>query len=356
MRSLVLGGPRDIRYEDVPDPALPDGRAVIVRTTLCGICGSDLHPYHVGQDAIAPDNDGGAFCIGHEAVGEVVEVGREVRKFKAGDRVLLPGTIGCGGCPACDAKLPTLCRNGPPTVYGQGMPGIGGCQAEAVMVPNADAGNLEIIPPGVSDVTGLFLTDNLCTAWYAARRARTGPGDIVVVIGLGAVGLQAVISAFAQGAERVIALDLVSERRAEAAKLGAETTDETDVVAAVFAMTGGRGADVVIDANGGPVTTPLAVSLTAMGGRISIVGVSEAPTVAMPMPIILYKSLEIHSGICPIQRQIPKVLAAIEAGKVSQEALEALITHSLPLSRGAEAYELFDARRDGVKKVVLTPG
>src|SRR6476619_6863753 len=233
MRALTYHGPYDVRVESIADPRLFDDESAIVAIRACGICGSDLHIYE--GHGFSPDL---GFCVGHEAVGEVVAVGDAVTRFGVGDSVLLPGS-----------------------------------QAEAVAVPCAD-GNLVAIPEGVSDDAALVLTDNAPTAWYGARRARIEPGDVVAVVGLGPVGIRSVLAAQIMGASRVLAIDLVPERRAAAAALGAEPV-EGDPKVAVREMTGGRGAGVVLEAVGADATIDLAMKIAARGARVSVVGVNQ---------------------------------------------------------------------------------
>jgi alcohol dehydrogenase len=348
MKALICHGPGRIACESVPDPKLFDGNSAIVRTTLCAICGSDLHPYHV--DLGRP-----AYSIGHEAVGEVVEVGRSVKKFAVGDRVLLPATLSCGQCPACLSGEVVLCHASKTLrAFGQGANGIGGCQAQAVTAPLADF-NLFHLPDSLSDEVGLMLTDTLGTAWMAAERARVGPGDVVAVIGLGAVGLQVIMSALAMGAARVFGIDLLPDRRARAAELGAEVVEDADALAGVRELTGDRGVDVAIDANGGAITTAMAVDLIGKGGRVSVVGISEQFTIPFPIKTGLYKNMEFHTGICSAQAEVPHLIRALESGKLSGKALEKLFTHRMGLSRGTEAYAFFNERRDGVLKIALDP-
>jgi 2-desacetyl-2-hydroxyethyl bacteriochlorophyllide A dehydrogenase len=348
MKALVCAGPRKISCESVPDPVLADARSAIVKTSSCAICGSDLHPYHV--DLGRP-----AYCIGHEAVGEVVEVGRDVKKFSVGDRVLLAAALSCGQCQPCRDGNVVFCKTySKLRAFGQSLPDVGGCQAEAVAVPVADE-NMFHLPQSMPDEVGLMLTDTLSTARFAAQRARVGPGDVVAVIGMGAVGLQSVMCAVAMGASRVLAIDLLSDRRRHAVELGAEAVDNPDVAAGVNELTQGQGVDVVIDATGGPVTTALAIELIGKGGRISVVGISEQWTVPFPIKAALYKNMAFHTGICSAQAQIPALLHELESGKLSSDALAKMITHRMGLSEGSEAYAFFDARKDGVIKVLLDP-
>ncbi|WP_417725188.1 zinc-binding dehydrogenase [Salipiger sp.] len=348
MKTLICHGPGKITCEDVPDATIADQTGAVVKISLCAICGSDLHPYHV-------DMGRPAFCIGHEAVGEIAEVGREVRNFKVGDRVLIPAAQGCGKCRNCLAGHVQLCSNSVELrALGRNTPGIAGAQAEGIAIPMADF-NLYHLPEDISEEVGLMLTDTLSTAWMAARRTRVAPGDIVAVIGLGAVGLQAVMSALAMGASRVLGIDLLPDRVEHGVKLGAEAVVGPDPVEAVREMTNGHGADVVIDANGGPVTTKLAIAMAAKGGRIGIVGISELPEIPFPIRDSILKSLEIHPGICSAQYEIPTLISQVRNGRMSSTALDAMFTHTMDLTKGPEAYEFFDKRLDGVLKVALDP-
>lgn len=345
MKSLFYHGVRDIRLEDVPDPVISAPDSAIVKIAACSICGSDLHPYHV-------DNGHKGYCIGHEAIGEVVETGKDVSRFHVGDRVLLTGSLSCGRCPTCLRGDTILCEVMSPRVFGQGIPGIGGCQAEAVEVPVADS-NMFILPSTMSDEAGLALTDALPTGWVAARKGQVRPGSTVVVIGLGAIGLSAVLSAFAQGAEQVFAMDLVAERRAAAAAFGAVPLEGAGAEEAIKAATRGLGADIVIDANGSEQTFLLSMQLVRKGGHISIAGVSETMAFTFPVGLALMKSIDISYAICSIQTQLPPIFQALEAGTLREDAMESLFTHHMTLAQGPQAYELFDSRAEGVKKILL---
>ena len=200
MKALVYNGPEDIRYQDYQDPELRDARDMLVRITRCGICGSDLHIYH-GNNPAPPEitrSNSPGYCVGHEAVGEVVEVGREVRNFRSGDQVVLSGAVGCGDCLPCRLGQMTQCERVVRT-YGLGH-SLQGCQAEAVTVPVADF-NAMRIPDGLSPNQALMLTDNLPTAFFGCRNADVRPGRTVVVVGLGPIGLMAVECAQAIGRE-----------------------------------------------------------------------------------------------------------------------------------------------------------
>ncbi len=348
MKSLVFRGPRDIRCEVVPDPVISSAGSAIVKISKCGICGSDLHPYHVG----APST---GYCIGHEAVGEVVEVGSGVSRFKVGDRVLVAGSVSCGTCEPCRQGRPMICRNFPTCrVFGQGMHGLGGCQAEAVEVPVADF-NLHRLPEGISDGLGIMVADNLSTAWACAKLARVRPGSSAAVIGLGAVGLQCVLAAIAMGAERVFAVDLIADRRDTAARLGAIPVAAEHALEGIRAATGGQGVDCVLDAVGTARTAELDILAARRGGYVCIVGLPESQSVPFPLLTGIARNVSLALAACSIQVELPEVFRALETGQLDAGTIESLVTHDLPLSAGPAAYELFDARRDGVKKVLLTP-
>ena len=276
MRALTYHGPFDVRVDTIDDPQPFDDEGAVVAIRACGICGSDLHIYE--GHGFSPDL---GFCVGHEAVGEVVEVGAAVSRFRVGDSVLVSASTGCNACVPCRAGYVLGCERGRSGCYGlSGM--LPGSQAEYVSVPSAD-GNLVAIPEGVSDDAALVLTDNAPTAWYGARRARIEPGDTVAVIGLGPVGIMAVLAAQVMGAGRVLAIDLVDERRAAAAALGAEPVDG-DPRRTVRELTGGRGVNAVIEAVGADTTIDLGIKIAARstrfgGGRQPEFGIPDAHAV-----------------------------------------------------------------------------
>ncbi len=345
MRALTYHDPRDIRYEDVPDPTPTDRDGAVVQVHLCGICGSDLHIY--GGEGFSPDI---GYCVGHEAVGEVVEVGSAVSTFKVGDRVLVPASVGCGTCAMCARGLVARCEREEFNCYGLSH-ALPGSQAEAVAVPYAD-GNLIAVPEGVSDEAAVVLTDNAATAWYGARRAQVAPGDTVAVIGLGPVGLMAVAAAQLMGAAHVLGIDLIAGRREAAQLLGADPIDDVDVRADVLERTGGKGVDVVIEAAGPDSTIGLAFDLVRRAGRVSVVGVNQNMKFSFPMALAQWKELEFHIGLCSVQHELPALLALTAAGRLQPETV---VSHRLRLSDGPEAYRLYDSREGGVSKVVMDP-
>lgn len=346
MRALVLHGPEDVRCERVPDPGLRDRRSAIVRITRTSICGSDLHLVH----GIVPTEPG--TVIGHEGVGIVEEIGPDVQRFRKGQRVIVPGVVGCGDCDPCRRGYPVGCLNFIHKVYGLSTE-LPGAQAEFLGVPAADA-NLWPAPDDLDDEQVLFLTDILPTGFFAAENARIAPGATVVVIGCGPVGLFALLASQLFGPARVIAIDRIPYRLARAAACGALTIDaqREDVRARVWELTEGRGASSVIEAVGVADTVTLALDLVAIGGVVSVVGAIVMPDFPFPMGVALMKDITFRIGLVNVPRFIPILLPLIRAGKLDPTAL---ITHRLPLSDGARAYELFGGRADGCVKVALTP-
>lgn len=344
IRAVTFHGPEDVRVESRPDPTPPtDG--VVLRVDRAAICGSDLHLYH-GTMPVEP-----GFAIGHEFVGEVVEAGRGVRDFSVGDRVLCSGVIGCGACDQCRATHVVRCERGGTRVFGVG-PELDGGQAEAVAVPGADHA-LKRIPDGISVEQSVLLTDILPTGFYGAKNADIGPGQTVAIIGLGPVGLLALETAQLYGPARIFAIDRVPERLAAAEALGAiPVKADADAAAIIREATGGAGPDAVIEAVGADETIQAAIELVRAGGVVSVVGVSMNFAFPFNMTLAMMKDLTFRIGLCPIPELWPELIPLVQSGRLHPEHV---FTHRLPLSKAADAYELFAARTDGVMKVLLDP-
>lgn len=317
-----------------------------MRVTRASICGSDLHPYH-GVMPMLP-----GVVIGHECVGVVEDVGRDVRRFARGDRVIVPGVIGCGECDSCRRGYVVGCLRTANKVYGF-SPDLPGGQAEAIRVPNADA-NLLPTPSPLSDEQVLFLTDILPTGYYAAENANLRAGQTVAVVGCGPVGLFAILSAQLFGPARILAIDRVGYRLEQARALGAVPIDAShqDPRDAVLQATNGDGADAVIEAVGAADTVRLAFDLVRIGGVVSVVGVLLDAEFPFPMGTAFLKDLTFRIGLVDVPRFVPMLLPLIESGRIDPTIL---ISHRLPLADGTRAYELFDQRLDGCLKVALTP-
>lgn len=345
MRALVYRGVESLACETVPDPAIETPFDAIVRVEAAGVCGSDLHVWH-GRET--PD---AGTVMGHELAGEVVEVGPGVRGLARGDRVAAPFTTSCGDCFYCRSGLTARCECGELFGWVEGGRGLHGAQAEYVRVPLA-ATTLVRVPESVPAERALLAGDVLATGFYGAERAGAGPGATVAVVGCGAVGLSAAIAARELRAERVFAIDPVAERRALAARFGAEGLDPGEAGEAIRASTGGRGADAAVEAVGTPAATRLAADLVRPGGTIAALGVHHEPSLALSPAEAYDKNLTYRAGRCPARHYLPRLLELLAAGRIDPEPL---ISHRFPLERGAEAYALFAARRAGCTKAVLIP-
>ena len=339
MRALVYRGHKQIAVEEIPDAQVPGPEGALVRTTHFAICGSDLHGYRRPTDE---ERIGQA--MGHESIGEVVEVGSEVEHFRPGDRVLVSAIVGCGKCPPCRRLLSGRC---------EARPGRDGAQAEAIGVHAADSSMLKI-PEGVSEEQAVLLTDILPTGYKGSSGAEIKPGDTVAVVGAGPVGQMALETAFLFGPSKVFAIDQVAHRLEEAERLGAIAVDgsQVDPVEAVLDQTEGRGADKVVEAAGPPATIRIAFDVLRQGGVLSQVGASTEPTLPMDIMQLFGKDLTYKIGLVSPQLAWPALVPLIQEGKLHPERV---FTHRVPMSEGPGAYEIFDARADGVIKVLVDP-
>jgi len=390
MRALTWHGKKDIRMDIVPDPVIQDSRDAIIEVSACAICGSDLHIYN----GVIPHMHVGDI-IGHESMGEVVEVGRDAQRLKVGDRVVVPFTIACGECFFCQRGLYSGCERSNPNAadarkvwgnapagllgYSHLLGGYAGGQAEYLRVPFADVGPIKV-PDGLTDEQVLFLSDIFPTGYMAAEFCNIHRGDTVAVWGCGPVGQMAIRSAFLLGAERVIAIDTVAERLGLAGRAGAETLDfaECDVYDEIMTRTAGRGADSCIDAVGTepdtasgfaavidrlkvatfmgtdrPFVLRQAITCCRNFGTVSIVGVYGGLVDKIPMGSAINRGLTFRMGQTPVQRYLPRLLALIEEGQFDPSFV---ITHTAALEDGPDLYQTFNERKDGCIKVVLKPG
>ena len=332
MRAVIMNSGGKVGVETVPDPTLPGPQGAVVAVAAAAICGSDLHFF----DGDLPVIDG--LSIGHEAVGTVVEVGNAVNTIAVGDRVMVSCIAGCGHCPGCGAGDPATCDHGS-IIFGFGA-GLGGAQADLLAVPAADS-TLMKLPDSIDDEAALLLTDNLSTGWTAARRGEIRPGNSVLVLGLGAVGLCAVRAALALGAARVFVYDPVAGRRARGEAFGGEAVSD-EVVSAVRETTGGRGVDVVIDAVATDKSLDSAFGAVRSGGTISVVGIHDVAPYPMPILIGVYKSVTLRMSMAAVQAAWREVVPLITAGKLDTAGV---FTHSLPLEQAADAYAQVAAGR-----------
>jgi threonine dehydrogenase-like Zn-dependent dehydrogenase len=382
-------GKKRVEVQDVPDPKILNSHDAIVRITSTAICGSDLHLFN----GLVPTMMKGDI-LGHEFMGEVVEVGPSVRRLRVGDRVVVPFPISCGTCFACEAQDYSLCENSNPNAwmaekmwghspaglfgYTHMLGGFAGGQAEYARVPFADVGPLKL-EDGLPDEKVLFLSDIFPTGYMAAEACDLSPGDVVAVWGAGPVGQFAIASAFMLGAERVIAIDRFPYRLQMAReKCGAETLnyEETDVQEALLEWTGGRGPDACIDAVGMEAHTPgityaydrvkqalmletdrpiaLRQALRACrnGGTVSVPGVYGGWLDKVPFGSIVNRSLTIKSGQTHVQRYMEPLLQRISEGQIDPSFI---ITHTLELDDAPLGYDLFLDKEEECMKVVLKP-
>ena len=390
MKALVWHGTADIRCDTVPDPTIEDGRDAIIKVTACAICGSDLHLY----DHFMPGMKSGDI-MGHETMGEVVEVGRDNKALKVGDRIVVPFTIICGQCDQCKRGNFSVCertnRNAKlaEAAFGHTTAGLfgythltggyAGGQAEYLRVPFADATHIKV-PRGLSDETLLFLSDIFPTGWQAAVQCDIQPEDNVAIWGCGPVGQMAIRSAILLGARRVIAIDRVPERLTMARAGGAETIDldrESNVVARLNDMTGGKGPEKCIDSVGmeAHATTSLdaiydrakqAVMLESdrphvlrqmimacrPAGVLSIPGVYGGLIDKVPFGAAMNKGLTFRMGQTHVNRWSDDLLRRIEEGQIDPSFV---ITHTVGLEQGPEMYRTFRDKQDGCIKVVIKP-
>jgi threonine dehydrogenase-like Zn-dependent dehydrogenase len=400
MKAVVFHGIGDIRVDDVPEPSIQEPNDAIVRLTASAICGTDLHFVRGTMAGMKPGT-----ILGHEGVGIVEAIGPNVRNLRPGDRVVIASTIGCGFCSYCRAGYYAQCDTTEPkggTAFFGGPEAAGaydGMQADYVRVPYANVGCVKL-PDDVTDDQAIMLSDIFPTAWFGAKLAEVDDGDTVAVFGAGPVGIFAVISAFLQGAGRVISVDRHADRLDMAREQGAEVVnfDEEDPIDVIRELTGGVGPDRVIDAVGvdaehvhsgpgaGRTETPdeqfaqeieqtapehkdegafslgdgaaptmalrWAVRSVAKAGTIGIIGVYPPTVQNFPIGEAMNKNLSILAGNCNHRRYIPELIALVASGAVEPDQV---LTNRGSLVGAIEAYEAFDARASGWTKVELTP-
>jgi threonine dehydrogenase-like Zn-dependent dehydrogenase len=389
MRAACWEGKRNVKVETVPDPKILNQRDAIVRITSTAICGSDLHLYNGFVPAMQRGD-----ILGHEFMGEVVEVGRAVKNLSVGDRVVVPFPIACGNCAMCQRDLFSLCENSNPNqwmarklwghspagIYGYShlTGGYAGGQAEYARVPFADIGPLKV-PSALSDEQVLFLSDIFPTGYMGAEMCDIQPGDIIAVWGAGPVGQFAIASAKLLGAERVIAIDRFPYRL-HMAKEKAGATDlvnyqETSVPEALMELTAGRGPDACIDAVGmeahghhpmyaydrakqalmletdRPLALREAIHSCRNGGTVSVIGVYGGFIDKFPIGSVMNRSLTIRSGQCHVQRYLKPLLERIERGEIDPSFV---ITHRLKLEDAPRGYDMFLHKENGCEKVVMS--
>jgi threonine dehydrogenase-like Zn-dependent dehydrogenase len=390
MKALCWHGKKDIRCDNVPDPQIEHPRDAIVKVTSCAICGSDLHLF----DGFVPGMMHGDI-LGHEFMGEVVEVGTENRKLKVGDRVVVPFTITCGECDQCRRGNFSVCertnrnKDAADKMFGHSTAGLfgythltggyAGGQAEYVRVPYADVAPVKI-PDSVSDEQALFLGDIFPTGWQAAAQCEIQPDDTVAVWGAGPVGQFAMRSALLLGAKQVVAIDCLPDRLSMAEAGGAIPInfEEESVIERLNDLTGGKGPEKCIDAVGMEAHISLKhfdsiydrIKQTFMlesdrphvlremmyvcrpAGVLSIPGVYGGMVDKIPFGALMQKGLTVRTGQTHVNRWTDDLLRLIQEGKIDPSFV---ITHTVPLEDGPAMYKTFRDKEDGCVKVVLKP-
>ncbi|MGI5466927.1 zinc-dependent alcohol dehydrogenase [Streptomyces sp. CA-132043] len=394
MRALTWHGKRDVRIDTVPDPKIQDPTDVLVKITSTGICGSDLHLYELLGPFLEPGD-----ILGHEPMGIVEEVGPEVTRLKAGDRVVVPFNVSCGTCWMCSKGLHSQCETtqvrergkgaslfGYTKMYGQ----VPGGQAEFLRVPFGDRLPINV-PHGPPDDRFVYLSDVLPTAWQAVEYADIPAGGTLTVLGLGPIGDMAARIALHRGASQVIGVDLVPERLARARARGVHTLDLTeygkDTAEEIRRLTDGRGTDAVVEAVGMEAHgTPgaklaqqavgllpsavaqkvteragvdplaalnLAIDAVRRGGTLSISGVYGGNVDPLPLLTMFDKQIQIRMGQANVRRWVDDILPLLDDADVL--GVEDFATHRLPLEEGPRAYATFQAKKDGMVKTLLQP-
>jgi S-(hydroxymethyl)glutathione dehydrogenase/alcohol dehydrogenase len=386
MKAAVFHKPGEITYDTMPDPRIELATDVILKVTSTAICGSDLHILSGAVPQKEP------MIMGHEFMGIVEEVGAEVKNLKKGDRVVVPFPIACGQCFFCQHQASPACENSNYKHYGPDgdladqkgaalfgytdlYGGYSGGQAEYVRVPYADI-SPRVVPDNMTDEQVLFLTDIFPTGWSAIDWAQLNGGEVVAIFGSGPVGLIAQKAAWINGASRVIAIDPLNYRLEKAKAVNKVDTlnpNEVDVVEAIREMTGGRGADVCVDAVGfepersflekvkatvhmevgSMKVLDMAFRAVRRMGTVSIMGVYGSPYDNFPLFRLFDKGITLKMGQVPVLNHIDKLIELVREEKV---VLDDIITHSLPLSQVAHGYDIFNNKEEDCVKVVLKPG
>jgi threonine dehydrogenase-like Zn-dependent dehydrogenase len=387
MKALVWHGKQDIRCETVPDPQIEDQKDAIIKVTSCAICGSDLHLFHNMIPAMKPGD-----VVGHEMMGEVVEVGSEVGKLRKGDRIVVPFTINCDECSQCRRGNYSLCERSnrnkelADKLFGHTTAGLfgythltggyAGGQAEYLRVPFADGTHIKV-PDSMTDEQALFLGDIFPTGWQAAVQCDIQRDDVVAIWGAGPVGQMAIRSAVLLGAGKVVVIDRLPERLSMAAAAGAETINFEDesVIDRLSELTGGKGPDKCIDAVGMEAhasshidsmmdrvkqATMMAndrahvlremIYVCRGGGILSIPGVYSGLMDKVPFGMAMQKGLTFRMGQTHVRRWTDDLTRRIDEGQIDPSFV---ITHTVPLEEGPGMYRVFAQKQDSCIKVVL---
>ena len=344
MKGVCFKSVGEVETLEMVDPEIQQPTDAILKVTMAGLCGSDLHLFHGREVGV----DQGT-VMGHEVVGEVVAVGGDVNKLKVGDVAFAPFTTSCGNCFYCQSGLTARCIHGQLFGWREQDQGLHGCQSEFVRVPLAD-GTLKKKPHGLSDVSALLLADNFSTGFFCAEMADISPEKTCVVIGCGTVGLLSIIAAKHLGAEKLYAIDPVPNRRKEAEALGAIALTPEQAVAAIADATDQRGADSVMELVGNPAAQQLAYQVMRPGGTMSVVGCHCTPNFAFSPIDAFDKNLTYRTGRCPARHYMDKLTDRVADGEFE---IDSFVTHHFSVDQSVQAYDVFSNRKDGCVKAVF---
>lgn len=345
MKGVCFKSIGEIETLEMAEPEIEQPGDAILKVTMAGLCGSDLHVFHGREKGV----DQGT-VMGHEVVGEVVAVGADVGTLAVGDFAFAPFTTNCGDCYYCNCGLTARCTRGQLFGWRENDKGLHGCQSEFVRVPLAD-GTLKKKPPSLSDVSALLLADNFSTGFFCAEMAAITPEKTCVVIGCGTVGLLSIIAAKHLGAEKLYAIDPVPERRKAAEDLGAKALDANEQsVNEIKNATDGRGADSVMELVGNPAAQRLAYQVMRPGGTMSVVGCHCTPDFAFSPIDAFDKNLTYRTGRCSARQYMEKLTDRVASGEFE---IDAFVTHHFDVSNSVQAYDIFSNRKDGCVKAVF---
>jgi threonine dehydrogenase-like Zn-dependent dehydrogenase len=348
VKALVYAGKESIRYEQVPDPAIQEPTDAIMKVSMTAICGSDLHIYHHREKGL----DIGT-AMGHESVGEIVEIGKNVKSLRKGEQVISPFTSNCGECFYCRSGLTSRCERGNLFGWVESGNGLQGMQAEYVRIPFADS-TLLAMPEDVSAGNGLLVGDILSTGYFCAEMGGIKQETVCAVIGCGPVGIMAIAAAKHLGAGEIYCVDSVADRLKLGENFGAHAInyESEETLQVIRDRTDGRGVDAVLEVVGNPAAMRMAVDIVRPGGVVASVGVHTNLLFSFSPAEAYDKNLTFRTGRCPARHYMERLMPLLRNKDIP---LSSVISHRLALSEGVGAYEMFDKKLDGCTKVILTP-
>lgn len=351
MKASVYYGPKDIRWENVPDAAIGAPHEVLVKVRTSSICGSDLHVY---RGAVAGIMTPGVSRTGHELLGEVLDVGRDVTRLKRGDRISMGYSCSCGSCAMCNLGMTAHCSTTNKAVYGFGAAfgDLNGTHAEAMVLPHAQA-HAHLLSDDFPEEGGPLLSCNLPTAVIADRMTAVGQGETIAFVGAGPTGLMALDVVLRRNPKKIAVFDPLAHRRAAAAKRGAEVFDPNapDSVQAAYALTGGIGFDKVVEMVGFPESLKTALSLARPGGTVAALGVFPDQVAPMPLAELALKDIRLNfEGFANVYPAMEAAIRLIDSGAIDPRRY---FSRSLPMSAIGEAYKTFADAQDGTFKILL---